>query len=192
MKKLLFLAGALFIVSCNSNQKTGSNDSTKSDSAKKTTAAETAGKETSGADSSTMWSYTSDTDKMTSKLSYNASISATNQLQFDAPYDGGSTASIFIRNKNGKNDVMLSIDKGQFISDIVNGTKINIRFDSDPAITFTGLEPSDGSTTLLFIEETKKFLTHAKKAKKMIVQAEFYESGLREMEFNVAGLKWDH
>lgn len=192
MKKILFLLGAVFIVSCNSNQKAGTSDSAKSDSSKKTTAATVTDKKTASDDPSTMWDYASDTDKMTSKLTYQATINSTNKLQFESPYDGGSTASILIRNKDGKNDVMLIIDKGQFVSSVSDDAKVNVRFDSDLAIAFTGSEPSDGSSTVLFIDPAKKFITHIKNAKKMIVQAEFYESGLREMEFNVAGLKWDH
>jgi hypothetical protein len=192
MKKLLILLGAASIASCNSNQKSNTGDTTKSDTTKSTTVTTTTTKSTTAVDSSKIWTYLADTDKMTSKLTYQASVNSLNKINFDAPYDGGSTASVIIRNKAGKNEVMLSIDKGQFICDVSDGCAINIRFDNDPAIKFVGSEPSDGSSTLLFIEAPKKFIADVKKAKKMIVQAEFYQSGLKDMEFNVDGLKWDH
>jgi len=189
MKKLLILLGAASIVSCNSNQKSNTGDTTKSTTATTTT---TTTKSTAAVDSSKIWTYLADTDKMTSKLTYQATVTSLNKLNFDAPYEGGSTAAAIIRNKAGKNEIILSIDKGQFICDVSDGCAINVRFDNDPAIKFQGSEPSDGSSTVLFIEAPKKFIADVKKAKKMIVQAEFYESGLKEMEFNVDGLKWDH
>jgi len=44
----------------------------------------------------------------------------------------------------------------------------------------------------LFIHPEPKFIAHAKIAKKMIVEAEFYQEGMQDMEFNTAGLKWEH
>lgn len=168
--------------------KSGSTDTTSN--SKKDTSTTTATAQTPPDTKS--WVYTTDTDKMTSKLRYFAAIEATNKLNFDSPYEGGSTGEITLRNQNKENDVILSIDKGQFVCDLTDGCPINVRFDNDPAIKFTGSEPTDGSSTVLFIQEASKFISHAKKAKKMIVQAEFYESGSQDMEFNIDGLKWDH
>lgn len=192
MKKILFLLGTVAIVSCNSNQKpANSTDTAKTDTAQKTNAANVSDKK-ADVDSSVMWKYETDTDKMTSKLKFFAIIKSTNQLNFAAPYDGGSTAAITVRNQNKKNEVILSIDKGQFVCDVNDGCAIKIRFDNDPAITCRGNEPSDYSSTTLFIDPASKIIMHAKKAKKMIVQAEFYQEGLQEMEFNVDGFKWEH
>jgi len=193
MKKLLlFLPCVALFVGCSSNGQSGSGDS--SDTKKTdTTASKKSTTETKPATSSTgAWTYSTDTDKMTSKQRYFAAVEATNKLQFQAPYEGGSTGTVTVRTQDAKNEVILTIDKGQFVCNMSDGCAINIRFDSDPAIKFTGSEPSDGSSTTLFIEEAAKFITQAKKAKKMIVQAEFYESGMQNMEFTIDGFKWDH
>jgi len=190
MKKILLLLAATAMVSCNSNQKSsGGTDSSKTDTAKTKTDSTT---ENKGYANSSSWGYETDTDKMTSKLSYVAAINSSNQLQFDAPYNGGSTATVRIENKTGDNNIMLSIDKGQFICDVSDGCAIRVRFDSDPAITFHASEPTDYSSTDLFIDPEPKFIAHAKTAKKMIIEAQFYQEGMRDMEFNVAGLKWEH
>ncbi len=190
MKKiLLLLAGATLIISCNSSQKSSSSDSTKTDTGKAKTA--DAAKEDKPA-ATNSWVYKTDTDKMTSKVNHHAILIATNKLDFEAPYDGGSTASIVIRQKGKGSDVLLVVDKGQFNCEITDGCKVNIRFDNNQPISFQASEPSDGSSTILFISPEKKFIANVKKAKKMIVQAEFYQSGLRTMEFNVDGLKWDY
>jgi hypothetical protein len=187
MKRLvLLLAISATIISCSSNQKSSGSDSTKKDTSAKSADSKPA------VDSSKVWKYVTDTDKMTSKTRNFAVIDATNKLEFGAPYDGGSTGQITLRNQNNTNEVILTIDKGQFICDITDGCPINVRFDSDPAIKFKGSEPSDGSSTTLFIENGSKFIKQAKKAKKVLIETEFYESGLKTMEFSIDGLKWDH
>lgn len=190
MKKILLLLAATAMVSCNSNQKSSGSDSSKTDTTKTTTTTTTTEKKTEV--DPTSWIYQADTDKMTSKLSYFASINSTNKLQFAAPYDGGSTASVTIRNKANENEVILTIDKGQFICDVSDGCPVKVRFDSDPAITFQATEPQDGSSTVLFIHPETKFINHLKTAKKMIVEAQFYEEGMQDMEFTVNGFKWEH
>lgn len=193
MKKILFLLAATAIVSCSTNQNSSNaNDSVTTDSTKTTTTTTTTEVKKAEVDSSLMWKYETDTDKMTSKLQYFAAINSTNTLNFAAPYDGGSTAKITVRNQARKNEVILTIDKGQFICAVSEGCAIKIRFDNDPAITVRGNEPSDYSSTTLFIDPASKIIMHAKKAKKMIIQAEFYQEGLQNMEFNIDGFKWDH
>jgi hypothetical protein len=191
MKKISILfIGATIIASCDSNQHSKTADSIKTDTGAKT-GANTEVVAKAEVDSAKIWSYKTDVDKMTSKNKFFATIAATNELQFDAPYDGGSVAVIILRNQDNTNEVMLSIDKGQFTCG-VEGCDVKVRFDNDPAITFTASEPSDGSSTLLFVKPAAKFIKHAKTAKHIIIQAEFYQSGLKEMEFNTEGLKWDH
>lgn len=192
MKKILIVIAAAAIVSCNSTGKSGSSDSGKTDTSAKKSSATTGSEKKSDVDSSLLWKYLTDTDKMTSKLRYFASVSSTNKLNFQAPYDGGSTAAITLRNQENKNEAILTIDKGQFICSVTDGCVIKVRFDNDPAISFKGSGPSDDSSTTLFIEPASKFIAHAKKAKKMIVQAEFYEDGVQDMIFNVDGLNWAH
>ncbi len=183
MKKALFIVAAFAFASCSSNSKsTKTSDST-------ATKSETAPKETVSKPA-TDWEYVTDTDKMTSKLRYFAKITATNRLQFESPYSGGSTGAITLRNKDNKSEVILTIDKGLFLGG--EDHPINVRFDSDAPVQFDANEPSDMNSTTLFIDPSAKFIKRIKTAKKMIVQAEFYESGRQQMEFNVDGLKWEH
>jgi hypothetical protein len=185
MKKTLIVLVAVALASCGSNDKSSKkSESTaaKSDSSVAAKPAETK--------PTTAWGYKTDTDKMTSKQRFFAEVVATNTLHFEAPYEGGSTATVVIRNIDKKSEVVLTIDKGQFLGG--DEHPINVRFDSDAPMQFRADEPSDGSSTVLFIAPPAKFISRIKTAKKMIVQAEFYESGAQTMEFNVADLKWEH
>lgn len=190
MKKIftLLLVTGLFSSCGSSTSSSSSSDSTVVDTSTVKETDSSAAKE-KPAENTSKWTYNEEQDKMTSKKKYFANIEANNVLNFDFPYDGGSTGSIMIRKKDGATDVMLSISKGQFNTG-VDGTSISVRFDDDKPVTFECSEASDNSSDLLFINNTKKFISRLKKSKKMNVQAEFYESGLQVMEFTTAGFVW--
>ncbi len=89
-----------------------------------------------------------------------------------------------------KNEAVLSISKGQFLTG-VNGENIDVRFDSLKAETYECSGPADYSTTTLFINSPTKFIAELKKAKKLLIQAVFFDNGTQQMEFNVDGFKWE-
>ncbi|RAJ85537.1 hypothetical protein CLV59_102241 [Chitinophaga dinghuensis] len=136
------------------------------------------------------WAYSESEDKMTSSVIKYATVDAKDQLEFDFPYNGGSTATIIIRKKKGQNDVLLQVSKGQFNSK-VNGQNIMLRFDEEPAFSLNTSSPSTHEGNVLFINNAEKFINKAKKAKKLLVEAEFFNSGTRQMEFPVEGLQWN-
>lgn len=193
MKKILIPVIAVFFYSCSSNSSSSDNSGIdtskavvgKTDSVKKVDTAKTS-------DSSTkQWTYSNEVDKMTSKTNYYATVDANDLLDFPSPYEGGSTATLNIRNTDGKNEALLTISKGQFLSHIDGGT-IKIRFDNDQPVTFETNNPSDGSSTVIFIENAAKLIKKLKSSEKIIVASEFYESGEKTMGFNVKNFKWDH
>jgi hypothetical protein len=137
------------------------------------------------------WRYLSNVDKMTSETNYYAFITANEKLQFEFPYNGGSTATFSITNYKKTIIAFLQVDKGQFVCN-TNDCTVDVRFDSNPAMELKASAPDDGSTTSISLETDKKFLSQLKKAKTMIIRASFYQSGLQTMEFNVTGLQWNH
>ena len=192
---LLLFFFPVFISGCDPNATTNSDNSRLNVDTNKeitdTIATDTATKLVDTAKKET-WQYSDEDDKMTSIKTYFAQVDANEELLFDFPYDGGSTASIFIRNKEKSNNVMLRVSKGQFICSPSSGCTIRIRFDDTKAETFECSEPSDYDPTTLFINSASRFIKKCKNSKKMIVEAEFYRAGLKQMEFNIEGLKWDH
>jgi len=184
----LLLVAGLFSSCGSSESSNSSSDSTNTDtSAKESTSADKG----EPAKAESKWQYSEEIDKMTSAKNYFATIESNNTIDFEFPYDGGSTGSITVRNMEKTNDVLIGISKGQFNSHS-DGITVKARFDDKKPMTFTCLEPSSGSSETLFIENTKKFITQMKSAKKVIIQAEFYDSGPREMEFDTKDLKWSH
>ncbi|KAA2240548.1 hypothetical protein F0L74_30825 [Chitinophaga agrisoli] len=137
------------------------------------------------------WQYKEEEDKMTSKKIYGAYVNAKEELQFEFPYNGGSVATVYLRNRDGKTDIILMVSKGQFAHSI-DGQAIRVRFDDQQPGTYNCSTSSDGDSKVLFITNVSKFLKNAKAANKMIIEAEFYNEGLRQMEFDIAGLEWTH
>jgi hypothetical protein len=136
------------------------------------------------------WIYNETTDKMTSKSIRFASIKATDELQFKFPYGGGSKANFTIRKKDKETDIYLSVKPSQFICPIGEGN-IRIKFDTKQPKKYSIVSPSDGSSDMVFIRSEKEIIANLKNSKTMIIEAEFYQEGIRQIEFNTENFKWD-
>lgn len=138
----------------------------------------------------TAWTYFDNTDKVSGKQIHFASVDALELLEFGFPYNGGSTATIQLRKhpRHGT-DVILHVDKGQFVCG-VEECAVMVRFDDGRAERYRAVGPSDYSSTELFIEPASKFIGSAKKAKQVVIEANFYQSGDRAMVFPVEHLTW--
>lgn len=137
------------------------------------------------------WTYEDRKDEMTDKPWYTASITSENHVNFDFPYEGGSFLRMTIRKMKGSYDVMLSISKGQF-SGSYNSPSVAIRFDDAPAKRYGFDEPADNSSDLIFLHSASSIIKQLKKAKKVKIQAPFYQGGEPVFEFNTEGLVWEH
>ncbi len=136
------------------------------------------------------WQYHESPEKMgrgTVKLS---TVRSLNEVEFDFPYRGRQRATLQLRihPKYGK-DVTLAVEKGQFLCGFRN-CQVSVRFDNGKVQNFSAVEPADHSTTMLFIRGYDKFLAGARKAKKVYIEAQFYQQGMRVFEFDISGLKW--
>jgi hypothetical protein len=133
------------------------------------------------------WSYTSDVDKMTSQEISFATCESINTADFKFPYDGGSSFQLTIRKESNKRYVTLSVSKGQFVGNY--NSNIRVKFDNNKVENYNYVEPNDGSSDVIFINNESKFINKLKKATILKIEAEFYQEGRIVIEFNVAGLK---
>ena len=133
------------------------------------------------------WTYFSDEDSMSSKIMRTASINSSNSIDLSFPYSGTQYASLQLRNhpRYGK-DVIFSIDKGQLLCSY-NGCNVLVRFDEGSPIRFSANEPSDHSTTYLFIGNYAGFMKKMLKAKTVRIAVDFYQHGSQTFEFDVSG-----
>ena len=142
--KYLFSLSLFFCMACNSGQQRNlSSDSTLSDTtlmmtpvidsmdikriADSTAAADELTQKNKLINGTGAWKYSEDDDALTSKKVYHAVLQADNALYLNAPYDGGSDCFIDLRYKDGDNNVIVSVSKGQFLVNVVDGENIKVR-----------------------------------------------------------------
>lgn len=194
MKKFLYLYVCVFLISC-----TSSSPETTKEIESAVDSLERAmldgdygdvGKQDKG-NVQKNWEYSESKDEMTGKKTYYAESVSTNTLEFDFPYNGGSSFSLGIRyGKQGK-DIFLRVSKGQFLTSY-NGSSMRVKFDDESPVNYSYVGTSDGSADVIFIESYSKFLNKLKKAKKVSLEPEFYQAGKQIINFNVEGLKWEY
>ena len=139
------------------------------------------------------WTYNVDSSDMMNKyVVYTATCEGLNQLQLKSPYDGGSTMSIILRNgfKGKGNDVMITIDKGQFMGSITGDESIKVKFDDEAPKTFSYVDPADASSGIIFITNAKGFINELKKSKQVIIELTIFDNGVQQVKFNTSNLKW--
>lgn len=185
--------GLLVLGQLGKNNDSGSSTATTDTSAVMSTDTSTGLSETPGITAESKpqsaWSYYDGEDKMGAKWK-TASVSATELLEFDFPYNGGSEATFTIRRKKGKTDIYLQVTKGQFITNVSDGGTCRIRFDSGSPKTYSTNGAADYSSDIIFFNSEQAILKRLKSAKKMVIEVEFYSEGNRQIEFDVANLKW--
>jgi hypothetical protein len=136
------------------------------------------------------WLYEEDADKMTGDKSYYAICESTNTIEFDFPYNGGSTMGIQVRNRGKGNDVLITISKGQFMSNYDNSEFLRAKFDDEQPMNLSYIETADNSSDVIFVASANKFIAKLKTAKKLMLEAPFYDAGRQIGEFNLEGFEW--
>ena len=140
----------------------------------------------------TGWTYSSDTDKMTSNVVYYGYVDADKKLSLKFPYEG-SVASLNLKFKDNRLSINLRVSKGQILAAQEDGKgKIKVRFDQDVAEDYLVNGSVSHSSNIVFIKDKDKFMTNLKKSKKIIIAADFFDNGTEIMEFNTDGLVWNH
>jgi hypothetical protein len=140
---------------------------------------------------STRWRYSDSVDEMTSKRKKTASIDSENTLNLAFPYSGDNQPRLMLRKDGFGLNVMILIDKGQFMCQSYSPCSIEARFDDRPAMRFSGVGPLDGISTVAFVNNEKRFVKELKASKKMLLRVTIYQAGTQTLRFNTEGLKWE-
>lgn len=139
------------------------------------------------------WRYLEEADKIRGGKRQMALIDSDEKLSFNSPYGGGSTATLGVRKTPAYgSDVTISVDRGQFKCSSFNNDQVSVRFDDRPIEKYICHEPSDGRLDVIFLTPFSKFLRNIKLSKKVIIEVEFFQNGVRQIEFNSSNLKWDN
>lgn len=134
------------------------------------------------------WMYEQSEDPMGKGTSYSAMVQSTNTVTFDFPYSEAQHATLTLRThpRYGK-DLILRIERGQFLCNSYDGCNVLVRFDDGEPQTFSAAGPSDNSTEVLFIRNYPRFVEAMLKAERIRISAEVYQEGSPVFEFDVRG-----
>lgn len=137
------------------------------------------------------WTYNIDKNEMDDTETAYANIEATEKLNFDFPY-GEETVTLTIRHMSNKNEVLLWISNGQFLSNMMGDRSIKVRFDDEKAQNISYIDPSDGSSTVIFISNPDAFINRLKSCKRLLIESEFFNEGNRTMKFETDDFQWKY
>jgi hypothetical protein len=148
--------------------------------------------EVSGAETlpTSQWEYSDTHDAMRGTTAKFASVQSDNTVDLDFPYDEVH-GQIWIRRRaeDGLN-VAFEVTKGQVLCHSFSDGYVSMKFDNGPIQKFRCTGSSDGSSETAFIEDEGRALAALKRAKRTIVEAEFYQQGRQQFVFQTAGLNW--
>jgi hypothetical protein len=136
------------------------------------------------------WYYRDDKDEMHGTNSHLAALISQNRLQFAFPFSGGSYGLLLVDQRTGHLNVLLRIEKGQFTCDSIGGGAIAVKFDEGSVRNYTCYTPSDGTTNVISIRPSRRFVEALKRSHRATIGAEFFTEGEQQLAFNTTGLKW--
>lgn len=137
-----------------------------------------------------VWQYEERKDEMSNEISYFAYVESTNKIEFEFPYQGGSTFTLAIRNIKGANDAILVVSKGHFMHNLMGNEYLRVKFDAEETFNLPFASSNDGKANRIFLE-TNLLLDKLKKSKKLMIEAPFFNAGRKIIKFDIEGLKWD-
>ena len=132
------------------------------------------------------WTHTEEKDEMRGGTDTYDFITSDNTVDFDFPYNGGSSLQIVIRHsiKYGT-DVYLSIDKGQFSgNEFANGNYVSIKFDNGEIMKYYFNGEEDGNTSAIFLKKKNELISKFRTARTIMIEAPFFQEGRQVFKFN--------
>jgi len=136
------------------------------------------------------WSYSESEDEMRGTKSRFASITSENEVDLDFPYGEQRGKLTLRKNPSSGLNIMFAVDEGQILCNSFTNTKISVKFDGGPVRSMSCTGTDDGSSHVAFFTNEGPVLAGLKKAKRTIIEADFYQKGSQQFVFETAGLNW--
>lgn len=136
------------------------------------------------------WTYRLKEDPMTSRKAKYATIESENTVSFYFPYEGSQRATLMLGDHPtyGQN-VILSIERGQFLCRSYSDCQIRVRFDEDTSEPWN-VVGADNSTTSIFLRHESEFIRKLRAAQIVHLQARTSQGREPIFEFQVGGFDY--
>jgi hypothetical protein len=136
------------------------------------------------------WEYTEERDAMRGSITKHATLESENEVEFGFPYSGGSHGGLDVRQRPQDGlQVLLSVTSGNFSCSPMGG-RIAVKFDNGAVQTFPCSRTTDINGNVVFVGSPKRFVAELRRSSTVVVEAEFFQEGMRQFTFDVRGLIW--
>lgn len=134
------------------------------------------------------WDYISSKDEMTDKITKLAILLSTNSLDFEFPYNGGTSFHLFLRQTGKVLDAYIKCNNCMFdVSDYENDYVV-VRIDDNKSVKYRILRADDQSYDIIFFSNPMTLIESISSGKELRVEAPFYQSGRQIIRFNIENL----
>lgn len=135
----------------------------------------------------TNWRYNHSDYEMGQGRTHHATTVSSNTVDFGFPYGGSQHGTLLLRThpKHGK-DIVLSIERGQFLVRSYEDSTALVRFDDDDPITYKVVGAEDHSTTTVFVRDYQGFVSRMLKSKRVRISVPVYQQSSPVFEFDVS------
>lgn len=136
-----------------------------------------------------LWEYATSQDEMRGTFGAVADLPSLTTLQFGFPYNRGENRMVISLRKGNGSGLMawLHVLHGQFHCH-TDGCSVSMKFDSGPVQNVWCLESSDGDSSFIGVSDAASFLAKVRRSKHLVVEAEFFQEGTHQIEFDTDGL----
>ncbi|MGT2514814.1 hypothetical protein ACVOMT_11755 [Sphingomonas panni] len=135
------------------------------------------------------WQYSTDKDEMRGTTTKLATLLSENEVDLDFPY-GEQRGTILVRTNSDGLNVMFAVGSGQILCNSFSRSSLSVKFDDGPVRKFNCTDASDGSNDTAFFTNETAILSGLRKARRTIIEAEFYQKGPQQFVFKTDGLQW--
>jgi len=137
------------------------------------------------------WEYSENKDQMRGTVKHFAVARSQNTVLLSSLY-GEVQGGLALRDEGGELNIMLTIDRGQFLCSRFTRSIVSVKFDDGDIVDFPCIGTDAGNTGTVFIEPEKVFLAKLKNSAQVIIEAPFFQVGRKQMVFRTQGLEWNY
>ena len=137
------------------------------------------------------WVYSEKRTDVWGQTEWSAKTVSLNLVEFAYPINGAQRAELVVRKHlRFGTSVYIRLARSRFLCRSFYSCDVIVRFDHAPPLRFPASDPSDHATNILFIRDEARLVSALKAAKFVRIEAEFYQSGSKILEFDVSGFEW--
>lgn len=134
------------------------------------------------------WQLEVEKDAMTGKEEKSATVRSPEIHDIGFPYGRVGARLIVRKHPRFGRDVIFYATGGQIPCRSYDPCSVLVKFDDEKPMRFDGANPSDGSSNVVFVRGYDKFVTKASRAKRVMIEVEFWKGGSRHYSFDVSGI----